>query len=103
MMMVVVMIDKESQGGGERTENEEKFSLVESIGEQTENEEKFSLVESKPGRFCIFFNNTIHYTIFQSIGPIQYNTNTIQYLKELYPIHNNNFNSLNKKSLLNHK
>ena len=44
---------------------------------------------SKPGRFCIFFNNTIHYTIFQSIGPIQYNTNTIQYLKELYPIRNN--------------
>ena len=43
----------------------------------------------KPGRFCIFFNNTIHYTIFQSIGPIQYNTNTIQYLKELYPIRNN--------------
>ena len=31
----------------------------------------------------------IHYTIFQSIGPIQYNTNTIQYLKELYPICNN--------------
>ena len=44
---------------------------------------------SKPGRFCIFFNNTIHYTIFQSIGLIQYNTNTIQYLKELYPICNN--------------
>ena len=65
--------------------------------QESEKENCSKLIMSKPGRFCIFFNNTIHYTIFQGIGPIQYKTNTIQYLKELYPIRNNILIHLIKK------
>ena len=41
------------------------------------------------GRFCIFLYNTIQYTIMESIGPIQYNPNTIQFFQKLYTILNN--------------